>query len=142
MIAAPLLYIDLVERGLTLRVDDENDRLIVSPGHLLCDADRSAIRLRKVELMAMAVIDAVEGVGVGGDRPQTEARPCNGPNHATPSRCLGPTACAVLDVCGREACVTCDESGMFAAAMATARRPGNPHGVPNFYAPQRQEAAA
>ena len=131
MIAARLLYIDLVERGLTLRVDDENDRFIVSPGHRLSDADRSAIRLHKAELMAMVSIDACEQENPveAGQHGDSQLRR----GVAVPSHCLGPRACVVVGICGRQACVTDAELDHLAAAIAIARRPNNPHVVPHFY---------
>jgi len=133
-VSAAELYIDLVERGFRLRADD-NDRLIVSPGNQLKDADRAAIRRHKAELMGM--------VSIAGNAQDDEAIDETTPAatrtvHPIPSRCLSPTACAVLGVCGREACVSPGEFGEFAAAMATARRPTNPHIVPEFYAPGQE----
>lgn len=124
--SAATLYADLIDRGCRLRVDDD-DRLIVSPGDLLSDADRTAIRLHKAELMAMASID------VAADPEPDEVTTAPRPIHPTPTRCLGPTACAILGVCGRESCLAAEEFGPYAAAMVAARRPANPHVVSDFY---------
>jgi len=84
-----------------------------------------------------------DGGGGGSDNPadtpekRTDTTDRSAP-HPTPSRCLGPTACAVLGICGREDCLAADEFGPFASAMVTARRSTNPHVVPDFYAPGQE----
>lgn len=62
--------------------------------------------------------------------------------HSTPSRCLAPNACAVLGICGREDCVVADERATFSWHIAAARRPGNPHLVPDFYPNEESDDAA
>ncbi len=94
---AEALYLDLFGRGLRLRADDDG-RLIVSPGELLTDDDRVAIRRHKDELLAIVAYAALPAM-----------RPDTGPGQdrtglPVPSGCVGPQACRVLGACGREAC--------------------------------------
>ena len=95
---AAMLYLDLLDRGLRLRIDDD-DRLIVSPGGKLTARDRVEIRRHKDELMAIVAIDELapeEGPDTGPAADRT--------GQPVPSGCLGPTACHVLGACGRAAC--------------------------------------
>lgn len=114
---AEALYLDLFGRGLRLRADDDG-RLIVSPGERLTDNDRVAIRRHKDELLAIVAFAATPSVTLEPRR-----------IHDVPSLCLGPTACAVLGVCGRLACMTATEHEVFAVAVFNARAERNPHRV-------------
>jgi len=114
---AEALYLDLFGRGLRLRTDDDG-RLIVSPGELLTDDDRVEIRRHKGELLAIVDYTAT---------PSGTLEP--GRIYDVPSGCLGPTACAVLGVCGRLACLTATEYEAFAVAVVNARAARNPHRV-------------
>ena len=53
-----------------------------------------------------------------------------------PSGCLGPTACTVLGVCGRETCMTATEYETFAVTVGNARAASNPHRVTRLTDPQ------
>jgi len=121
---AEALYLDLFGRGLRLRADDDG-RLIVSPGDLLTDDDRAAIRQHKDELLAIVDYAATPSVTLE-----------HGRIHDVPSTCLGPTACAVLGVCGRLACLTAAEHETFAVAVVNARAARNPHCVTRLTEPQ------
>jgi len=112
------LYIELLDRGLHLRID-EDDRLIVGPSSLLVDADRDAIRGHRDALVEIVTWEA--------DAPAVSPAPRR--IHPVPSMCVGKTACRHLGICGRSSCVTPDERDDFAVAMATARRPDTPHVV-------------
>ena len=125
---AATLYIELLDRGLHLRID-EDDRLIVGPSSLLVDADRANIRRHRDELAAMVAIDASQD-------DQDEERPAPRRIHDVPSGCLGPTACAVLGICGRLACMTAPEHETFAVAVFNARAERNPHRVTRLADPQ------
>ena len=114
---AEALYLDLFGRGLRLRADDDG-RLIVSPGDLLTDDDRAAIRQHKDELLAIVDYAATPSVTLE-----------HGRIHDVPSTCLGPTACAVLGVCGRETCMTDEEHNAFGLSVVNARAERHPHRV-------------
>ncbi len=94
---AEALYLDLFGRGLRLRADDAG-RLIVSPGDLLTDDDRAAIRQHKDELLVIVAYAATPSgppdTGPGQDRTGLPV----------PSGCVGPIACRVLGPCGRNDC--------------------------------------
>jgi len=123
---AEALYLDLFARGLRLRADDDG-RLIVSPGELLTDDDRVAIRRHRDELLT--IVDYA-------DAPLLQEEPRRLHDVPIPSGCLGPTACGVLGVCGRETCMTDEESDAFAVAVVNARAEGNPHRVTRLIEPQ------
>ena len=89
---AEALYLALFSRGLRLRADDDG-RLIVAPGDLLNDDDRVEIRRHKDELLEIVAYAATPSVTLEAGR-----------IHDTPSLCLGPTACAVMGICGRPGC--------------------------------------
>ena len=95
---AEALSLDLFGRGLRLRADDDDGRLIVSPGDLLTDDDRIAIRRHKGELLAIVAYATIPSSppdsGPGQDRT----------GQPVPSGCVGPLACRVLGACGRETC--------------------------------------
>jgi len=111
------LYIDILDRGLLLRIEEETDRLFVGPGELLTPADRDAIPIYKIELMAMVAIDTplIED-------PDRSV-------HPTPSLCLAPVACRLLGICGRGACLSPTEADDFRDALTVARLRRNPHRV-------------
>ena len=117
-------YLDLFGRGLRLRADDDG-RLIVSPGDRLTDDDRVAIRRHKGELLAIVAYAATPSVPLESGRV-----------HDVPSGCLGPTACAVLGVCGRWTCMTAAEHETFAVTVVNARTARNPHRVTRLTDPQ------
>lgn len=122
MMSAAELYIDLRERGVRLRIDDE-DRLRVSPGDRLTAADRVAVRRHKDELLAMVGIDGgPEEENIGTTEPALSPG-------ATPSGCVGPRACRVLGVCGRWTCIPETERAAFEVAVFNARAEGNPHRI-------------
>jgi len=121
---AEALSLDLFGRGLRLRADDDG-RLIVSPGELLTDDDRVAIRRHKGELLSIVYYAATPSVTLEPGR-----------IHDVPSTCLGPRACAVLGVCGRLACLTATEHETFAVATGNARTARNPHRVTRLVEPQ------
>ena len=102
--SAERLYRDLLDRGLHLRVDD--GRLVVGPRRLLTDVDDGAIRQHRDELATIAALEADE----------RDIAPAPRREHDVPSGCLGPTACAVLGVCGRLACIPEAERPAFAEA--------------------------
>lgn len=120
--SAAQLYVDLLERGFRLRIDDE-DRLRVSPGDRLTAADRVAVRRHRDELLAMVGIDAEPGeTAVETPAPSVISR-------TTPSGCIAPRVCLVLGICGRSACIQEGERAAFEAAVLHARAEGNPHRV-------------
>ena len=95
---AEALYLDLFGRGLRLRADDDG-RLIVSPGELLTDDDRVAIRRHRDELLSIVAYAATPPGPVDTSGPSTDRT-----GLPVPSGCLGPVACRVLGACGRAAC--------------------------------------
>ncbi len=131
---AATLYIELLDRGLHLRID-EDDRLIVGPSSLLVEADRVEIKRHRDELAAMVAIDA-------GPDDQDEERPAPRRFHDVPSGCIGPRACAVLGVCGRLAYLTATEHETFAVAVVNARAERNPHRVTRLIEPHDRSLAA
>jgi len=122
--SAESVYLDLFGRGLRLRADDDG-RLIVSPGELLTDADRVAIRHHRDELLAIVAY---------ADAPLLHAEPRR--EHDVPSLCVGPIACRVLGVCGRLGCMTDAERGVFEVAVFNARAERTPHRVTRLVDPQ------
>jgi len=121
--SAEVLYRDLRDRGLHLRVDD--GRLVVGPRRLLADADDRTIRQHRAELVALVTLEA--------DEPDVSPLPRR--IHDVPTRCVGPAACAVLGVCGRLACMTATEYETFAVAVVNARAERNPHRVTRLTEP-------
>jgi len=101
-------YLDLFGRGLRLRADDAG-RLIVSPGELLTDDDRVAIRRHRDELLAIVAYAALP-LDTSGPAPNRTGQP-------VPSGCVGPTACRVLGACGRETCGAIPDISLSASAM-------------------------
>ena len=122
--SAERLYRDLLDRGLHLRVDD--GRLVVGPRRLLTDVDDRAIRQHRDELVALVALEADE----------QDIVPAPHRIHDVPTLCLGPTACAVLGVCGRLACLTDAEHETFAVAVGNARAARNLHRVARLIEPQ------
>jgi len=122
--SAERLYRDLLDRGLHLRVDD--GRLVVGPRRLLADVDDRAIRQHRDELATIVALEADE----------QDAAPAPRRIHDVPSGCLGPTACAVLGICGRLACMTDEEHDAFAVVVVNARAERNPHRVTRLIDPQ------
>ena len=118
--SAQQLCCDLRDRGLSLRL--ERGRLIVRPRELITDADDRAIRRHRAELLAIVALEA--------DAPAVSPLPHR--IHPVPTLCLGPTACAVLGICGRPACMTDEERGAFEVAVFNARAERNPHRVTRF----------
>ena len=94
---AEALSLALFGRSLRLRAHDA-ERLIVSPGDLLTDDDRVAIRRHKDELLAIVAYATIPSSppdsGPGQDRT----------GQPVPSGCVGLLACRVLGACGRETC--------------------------------------
>jgi len=132
---AAILYMDLRDRGLRLRVDDD-DRLIVSPAGKLTPRDRVEIKRHRDELAAMVAIDDAQEAEDMDDEPEDLPTVVPRRIHDVPSLCLGPTACAVLGVCGRMACLTATEHETFAVAVVNARAERNPHRVTRLTDPQ------
>jgi len=124
------IYLDLFGRGLRLRADDDG-RLIVAPGELLTDDDRAEIRRHKDELLAVAVYAATPSVTLEPGRV-----------HDVPSMCVGPTACAVLGICGRLACLPVAERETFAVAVVNARAERNPHRITRLADPHDRSLSA
>ena len=116
-------YLDLFGRGLRLRVDADG-WLIVSPGELLTDDDRAAIRQYRDELKAIVNYVAIPAMPLEPGR-----------THAIPSGCVGPTACRALGVCGRLACMSDAERGAFAVAVFNARAARTPYPVTRLVDP-------
>ena len=127
---AATLYIELLDRGLHLRID-EGDRLIVGPSSLLAGVDRANIRRHRDELAAMVAVDTSQD-----DQDELDVAPAPRRIHDVPSTCLGPTACAVLGICGRATCLTAAEHGAFEVAVFNARAERNPHRVTRLIDPQ------
>ena len=96
--SAEALYLNLFGRGLRLRADDDG-WLIVSPGELLTDDDRVAIRRHKGELLTIVAYAAVPS-----SPPDTSGPATDRTGQPVPSGCVGPIACRVLGACGRETC--------------------------------------
>lgn len=120
--SAAELYVDLLGRGLRLRVDDE-DRLRVSPADWLTAEDRVGVRQHRDELLAMV------GIVCEPEGPSTAPTEQVADPPTTPSGCLGPLACRVLGICGRWGCVPEAERAAFEVAVFYARAAGNPHRV-------------
>jgi len=131
---AARLYMDLLDRGLRLRVDDD-DRLIVSPGDKLTPRDRIEIKRHRDELAAMVAIDGVQEAEDVDDEPEDLPTVVPPRLHDIPSGCLGPVACAAIGICGRPSCMTEAERETFEVAVFNARAERNPHRVTRLIDP-------
>jgi len=122
------VYRDLLDRGFSIRQGDA-DRLRLTPFSRLTEADKAAIVRHKPEILELVALLAVDEVAPEEPDEDRAAPRRVGVVHDVPSLCLGPTACAVLGICGRLACLTAAEHETFAVAVVTARAERNPHRV-------------